>query len=93
MSNPTLDEVQKRFPLGDFIEYQTGHGLFCGIIKGYVVESYGVSIDLGDRRCPLWSNEDFQRAATWHRTATSISERGCDRNITPVSRPIQLTLF
>jgi hypothetical protein len=61
--------VKQLFPIDDRIEYQTGRGYFSGIIRGYEVDKYGVSLDLGDRRFPIWDDEDIEMAEKYHKWA------------------------
>lgn len=95
MNIPTLDEIQKRFPIGDYIEYQTGNGFFSTTIRGYSTCKYGVSLDLSDRKCPIWSEKDFKRAEGYHISAELKNERTKIEISLRVSVPIleQLTLF
>lgn len=71
MSIPTLDEIQQRFQIGDYIEYMTGCGLFTGLIVGYELNRNGICLDLGDRWFPVWQYADFEMAEKHHRTAES----------------------
>lgn len=88
MLNLSIEKIKQRFPVGDIIEYQTGHGLFQGIIKGYTTDKNGAFLDLGDRRCPIWNEGDFKRTETWHKHSNSITKE-------PLPKPsiVQLTLF
>lgn len=74
MGMPTQDEIQRRFPVGDRIEYQTSNGKFSGIIAGYESDKYGISLNLGDRRFPILSEKDFKLAEKYHKPAQPISE-------------------
>jgi hypothetical protein len=67
MTALTLNEIQQRFPIGDYIEYETqGRGFFSGIILGYVVDETGACLDLGDRKVAVWDKDGMDRAAAWH---------------------------
>jgi hypothetical protein len=88
---PTQDEIQQRFPIGDYIEYQTGKGFFSGKIVGY--RSYttgGISLDLGDRRIPVTTSEQLKMAEKWHKSAKTKAE---EPKIIKAPQIIQLTLF
>ncbi|MEX2462062.1 MAG: hypothetical protein WD469_12355 [Paenibacillaceae bacterium] len=93
-SKLTLDAIQQRFPIGDYIEYQTGNGFFSGMIIGYE-QNRGISLDLGDRRFPVDSEKFFVIAEKYHIPAETKNERLKIEISLRVPVPIleQLTLF
>jgi hypothetical protein len=85
MAIPTLEEIKQRFPIGDYIEYQTGNGFFSGLIVGYETCKYGISLNLGDRKFPIWSDEDFKQAEKYYKSTRT--------KIIKAPKLEQLTLF
>lgn len=82
---PTLEEIQKLFPTGDYIEYETGNGFFSGMIIGYESSKYGISLELGDRQFPVWNDKGLKYAEMYHKKIRT--------EIIHVPEVVQLTLF
>jgi hypothetical protein len=65
MIDLSLEGIQRRFPIGDYIENQTLAGFFSSKIIGYE-DRQGIALDLGDRRFAVDTEKFYKYAEKYH---------------------------